>query len=155
MNLKCLPCPQNQCWVSIWWLWVLGTQIWDNLNFFKKFEKFKFFEKKMKCNFFACPPPPSINVGHIRGPGHPTTNIDNGGRGFSFFHQLSQIFCTWLSEFWPKSWYFAKSNKGLLMPRFRWNLLCAWSKSMKTTFYDVNHLTRSWPPLDPWGFTPT
>ena len=57
-GLKMPPYPQNQCWVFIWWLWVLGTQIWDNLNFLKKKIKNLIFLKKNEMKLFCLPPTP-------------------------------------------------------------------------------------------------
>ena len=116
------------------------------------FEKFKL-KKKLKIHVFLLPPPPTSMLVMYRSPGHPTTNIDDGGRGFQFFICLSQILCTWLSEFWLKNCYLVKSP-GLLL--IRWddsNLACALSKSMKTVFYEVTYLTLFWPPFGPWGFS--
>ena len=89
-----------------------------------KFEIFKFFEKKMKklnfwkkikCKFFTPAPPPMINVGHNLESRTPADQHWLWGEGFSHFLSLSQILCTWLSEFWLKNWYFVKSVQSLLV----------------------------------------
>ena len=103
MNLKCLPCLQNQCWVSIWWLWVLGTQIWDNLNFLKKFEKFNFFEKNWNETFLPAPHPPvsMLAISEVQDTLRPTLIM--GGGVFHFFINCPKYFAHDCLSFGPKA----------------------------------------------------
>ena len=85
------------------------------LNFLKKKMKKLNFWKKIKCKFFTPAPPPMINVGHNLESRTPADQHWLWGEGFSHFLSLSQILCTWLSEFWLKNWYFVKSVQSLLV----------------------------------------
>ena len=97
------------------------------------------------------PPSPNINVGHNLESRTPTDQHWLWGEGFSYFLSLSQILCTWLSEFWLKICYFVESVKNLLLLRGGSNQVWAWPKTIKTTFYDMNHLTPLWPPRSHGG----
>ena len=97
------------------------------------------------------PPSPNINVGHNLESRTPTDQHWLWGEGFSCFLSLSQILCTWLSEFWLKICYFVESVKNLLLLRGGSNQVWAWPKTIKTTFYDMNHLTPLWPPRSHGG----
>ena len=98
------------------------------------------------------PPSPSINVGHNLDPSTPTDQHWLWGKGVSYFLSLSQILCTWLSEFWLKIYYFVKSVKSLLLSRGGSNCVWALPKTIKITFYDMNHLTPLWPPRSHGGW---
>ena len=97
------------------------------------------------------PPSPNINVGHNLESRTPTDQHWLWGEGFSDFLSLSQILCTWLSEFWLKICYFVESVKSLLLLRGGSNQVWAWPKTIKITFYDMNHLTPLWPPRSHGG----
>ena len=95
---------------------------------------------------FSLPPSPSINVGHNLESRSLTDQHWLWGEGFSYFLSLSQILCTWLSEFWLKICYFVESVKSLPLLRGGSNWVWALSKAIKITFRDMNHLTPLWPP---------
>ena len=100
---------------------------------------------------FLGPPSPNINVGHNLESRTPTDQHWLWGEGFSYFLSLSQILCTWLSEFWLKICYFVESVQSLLLLRGGSNQVWAWPKTIKITFYDMNHLTPLWPPRSHGG----
>ena len=58
---------------------------------------------------------------------------------------------TQTSEFWLKICYFVESVKSLLLLRGGSNQVWAWPKTIKITFYDMNHLTPLWPPRSHGG----